>query len=52
MLPVKKTQPLILKKLAFPSIENPDLAPKGKSVMSATVQHIPYKLKNEYRTWR
>tara|TARA_Y100000590_G_scaffold426170_1_gene534945 strand:- start:634 stop:2196 length:1563 start_codon:yes stop_codon:yes gene_type:complete len=33
--------------LAFPSIANPDLAPKGKSVMSATVQHIPYKLKNE-----
>jgi phytoene dehydrogenase-like protein len=33
--------------LAFPSITNPSLAPKGKHVLSATVQHIPYKLKNE-----
>ena len=33
--------------LTIPSIINPNLAPKGKHVMSATVQHIPYKLKNE-----
>ena len=33
--------------IAIPSIMNPSLAPTGKHVMSATVQHIPYKLKNK-----
>lgn len=33
--------------IAIPSIMNPSLAPLGKHVMSATVQHIPYKLNNE-----
>ena len=34
---------------SFPSILNPDMAPLGKQVLSATVQHIPHKLKNA--TW-
>ena len=33
--------------IAIPSLMNPSLAPLGKHVMSATVQHIPHKLNNE-----
>ena len=31
---------------SIPSIQNIDMAPKNKHVLSATVQHVPYQLKN------
>ena len=30
----------------FPSVHNPDFAPEGKHVLSATVQYIPYHIHN------
>jgi len=31
----------------FPSLRNPDFAPKGEHVLSATVQYAPYHLQNQ-----
>ena len=32
---------------SFPSIINPNFAPSGKHVLSATIQYVPYYLKND-----
>ena len=41
------TNPYI--EFTIPTITEPDFSPKGKHILSATVQYIPYHLKN--RNW-